>query len=274
MLKRIGMSKIRELLPQIDSARFSPEVFEQMGIFVVRRAIPAETLKVWEAAWDQFYKAEFSSGRTVNRFNPVAIDRQPPPILEDIHRHPSLLDIAELAFGPDIALYNQRFVIKDRHSRASVFLHNDFAYHFGWPAKASAFVALSPVTPENGGMIFYPGTHQYGYLGDAGELNSEFLDPEWPSICPALEPGDVAFMNSSTWHRSGAHTGGPDRIMVDVIYQPANDPSGIELLRGQWRTELFLPREATGNIFSTSRSTRLRQMQQRLDQFEAAHTPV
>ncbi len=270
MTDLIGISKIRQLLPQIESEHFSRDIFEKMGIFVIRRAIPGEIVSLWQSAWGEFYKSEFSDGRAVNPFNPVAVDKNPPPVLENIHRNPALLDIIEQAFGPDLALYNQRFVIKDCHSRGSVFLHNDFCYHFGWPTKASAFVALSPMTAENGGMVFYPGTHQYGYLGDAGQLNPDFLDPAWPSICPSLEPGDVALMNSSTWHRSEPHTGGPDRILVDIIYQPANDPSGIELLRGQWRTEIFLPLEARGKVFSNSRAIRLQQMRQRLEEFEAA----
>jgi hypothetical protein len=268
-MKYVGMAKIRELIPQLDSTKFSREVFEHTGIFVIRGAIPAETIQRWRKAWDEFFNSEFSSGRPVNKYNPVAVDQTPPPELADMHRDPSLLDVVEMAFGPDIGLYNQRFVVKDRHSRGPVFLHNDYPYHIGWPTKASAFVPLSSVSAENGGMTFYPGTHQYGYLGDAGELNRELLGSDWPTICPSLEPGDFALMNSSTWHESGPHVGGPDRIMADIIYQPASDPSCIALLRGQWQTEIFLNRHSKTKIFNTSRSSKLQEMQNRLDQFEA-----
>src|SRR5581483_11638430 len=173
----------------------------------------------------------------------------------DIHEHPALLDIIELAFGPDIALYNQRFVVKDEHSRTPVFAHQDYCYHVGWPNKASAFVALSPMTPENGGMVFYPGTHHFGYLGDAGEINIDILEPGWPELAPSLDPGDVAIMNSCTWHRSGPHVSGPDRVLADIIYQPADDPSGVALLRGQWQTEIFMNGASLGGrkLFVRSR---------------------
>jgi hypothetical protein len=193
--------------------------------------------------------------RKVDRFNPVAVNETPPPILAKMHQHPAILDVIEQAFGPDLALYNQRFVIKDHHSRGAVFPHQDSPYHVGWPNKASAFVPLSEVSSESGGMIFYPGTNQFGYLGDAGELNLDVLGSDWPSISPSLSPGDFVLMHSSTWHGSHPHTGGPDRVLADIIYQPADDPSGIALLRGQWQTELFLQRRP--DMFVRSRVSRL-----------------
>lgn len=270
-IKRIGPDKIHELLPKLDSEVFSPEVFALTGIFVIRKAIPHEVIQEWQSVWQSFYASKFSAGRTVNKFNPVAFDDELPPVLAAMHRNASLLDIIEKAFGPDIALYNQRLVIKDRDSRGPVFLHHDSPYHLGWPNKASAFVAISPVTPENGGMIFYPGTHQFGFLGDAGEINPDILESGWPTLSPSLEPGDVALMHSLTWHQSGPHRGGPDRIMADIIYQPANDPSSNVLLRGQWGTDIFLNKKTVLNkkLFIRSRSSRLAEMQQQLDQREA-----
>ena len=267
-MKCIGIPKIRELLPRIDSKVFSSDVFFLTGLFILRDAIPHEVVELWRTTWNDFYDAELSAGRIVNRFNPVAVDESAPPILAGMHQHPALLDVIELAFGPDIALYNQRFVIKDQHSRGPVCLHQDFPYHIGWPTKASAFVPLSAVSPENGGMVFYPGTHQFGYLGDAGEINPSTLDADWPTVSPTLAPGDIVLMHSSTWHQSGPHVSGPDRVMADIIYQPADDPSGIALLRGKWRTEVFLDRK-TAKIFMRSRVSRLMDMQRELDEFAA-----
>ncbi len=262
-MKRIGIPRIRELLPAIDSATFSPEVFREMGVFVVRGAIPPDVIDAWQKTWNDFYAAELSTGRKVNRFNPVAVDEVLPPTLAAMHKHPALLDVVEKAFGPDIALYNQRMVVKDVHSRGPVFLHQDSPYHIGWSSKASAFVPLSAVSPENGGMIFYPGTHQFGYLGDAGEINPSIIDPDWPTVSPSLSPGDIVLMNSSMWHCSGPHVDGPDRVLADIIYQPADDPSGIALLRGEWRTEIFLDRKS--DLFVRSRVSRLVELQRELD---------
>lgn len=263
-MQRLGAAAIHDLIPQVESSHFSKELFYAAGIFLVRNAIPVETLRTWREAWQSFHEIGLASGRKVNRFNPVAVEEKPPAPLSDVYRHPALLDIAEQAFGPDIALYNQRFVIKDKDSRGQVFLHQDFPYHLGWPNKASAFVALSSMTPENGGMVFLPGTHQFGYLGDAGEINPSMLPSDWPTYSPTMEPGDVALMHSLTWHRSEPHLSGPDRVLADIIYQPADDPSGIALLRGQWRTEIFIDR-SNAKLFNRSRVTRLIELQTEID---------
>lgn len=268
-MQRIGSHALRALLPELDSTSFSATAFRRAGVFVVRSAIPRETIESWQAAWSDFCNVELGGGRKVNRFNPVAVDEQPPPPLADMHKHPALLNVIEQAFGPDIALYNQRFVVKDRHSRGAVFLHQDFPYHLGWPNKASAFVPLSAMTPDNGGLVFYPGTHQYGYLGDAGEINPDMLGPDWPAYSPSVGPGDIVLMNSLTWHRSGPHISGPDRVLADIIYQPADDPSGSALLRGQWRTEIFLDRKQAKR-FVRSRTTRLVELQREVDTLKAS----
>ena len=268
-MKRFGPDQLAPLLRQLDAKTFLPQVFKKTGLFVIRKAIPAEQLAAWVKSWESFYETELSGGRRINRFNKVSIDGVTTPLLDDIHKSSALLDIVEQAFGPDIALYNQRFVIKDKHRTGDVFLHNDYPYHFGWPTKASAFVALSKIDSSNGKLYFYPGTHQFGYLSDAGELNPSVLGDNWPVLSPDLEPGDVVLMDSSTWHGSLPFSNGPDRIFADIIYQPADDPSGISLLRGEWQTEIFLDRDKS-QLFKRSRASRIGEMQAELDSLIAA----
>jgi len=155
--------------------------------------------------------------------------------------------------------------VKDAHSRAPVFLHQDFGYNRGWPEKTSVFVPLTPMCPENGGLVLYPGTHALGYLGDAGEVNAGVLDPAWPTVCPSLEPGDVVLMHDCTWHASRPHVAGPDRVLAQLTYQPATDPSSAELLRGQWGTDHRLAPLPDAHLFTRSRSSRLRELQAAVD---------
>lgn len=269
-MKRIGVAGLNALLPRIDSSVFDPEVFAQTGLFVIRQAIPAAELALWRAEWDAFYATELAAGDNVSRFNPVSIDLTVPPVLQAVHQSPALLDIVEQVFGPDLALYNQRFVIKDRYRLGDIFLHSDFPYHYGWPNKASAFLALSPVNRDNGGMYFYPGTQQFGYLADTGELDASVLPEGWPVVSPSLDAGDVVLMHSATWHGSHPFSHGPDRILADIIYQPADDPSGVALLRGQWQTELRIDKDMKARLYKRSRVTRLVELQKKLDAAEAA----
>lgn len=233
--------------------------FERDGVVVVPRAVPDDALTQWQLGW-----AAFSTIERILKYNPVAVDGPFGPMLNDMPRHPALLDIVEQVFGPDISLYNYRFVVKDKHAREAVFLHQDTGYHVGWPNKASMFVALSPMDASNGGMVIYTGTHRYGYLGDAGEISEANLSGAQNVICPTLAPGDVILMHSAAWHSSFPHTSGLDRVLADIIYQPANDPSGIELLRGQWRCE---PSSwlRNANLFVRSRSSRLKELQAQVD---------
>lgn len=271
-MQYIEAGGIADDLSQTEAGELSPEIFAKTGVFVVRGAIPPATMARWQEAWQDFYAGRLADAREIDLFNPVVVHEQVPQPLAEIHRCPELLDQMERLY-PDLALYTQRFVIKDRRSRGPVFLHHDYGYDLGWPEKASAFVPLSPTNDSNGGLIFYPGTHLLGYLGDVGELDREILDPAWPAFQPSLEPGDVAVMHECTWHASSPHVSGPDRVLVQITYQPASDPSGIALLRGRWRTDARLgdlPRE---RLFKRCRASRLRELQSEVDLWRSGRKP-
>ena len=53
--------------------------------------------------------------------------------------------------------------------------------------------------------------------------------------------------------------------MADIILQPASDPSGIEILRGQAATEYKIPAALRGKLFKRSRASRLVELQTQLD---------
>lgn len=227
--------------------------FDKDGVVVVRNAVSAEQAQAWRSAYDSM------PPRTPG-WNKVEVNGPFPEPLASMYKHPGLLDIAGAVFGPDIALYNFRLVVKDEQARDTVFLHQDTGYHVGFMRKASLFVALSDVTVENGGMNFMLGTHRFGYLGDAGEINLEVSAPQ-PMYDYVLAPGDAVLMHSALWHTSfDKDAGTPDRVLADIILQPADDPSGIELLRGQWRCKPQ-PWLRSGNLFVRSRSSRLRELQ-------------
>jgi len=263
-MQRPGPEKVHALLPQIDAVDLNVELYREAGVFILRRALPTATVQNWQSALQVFYATTLAAGRKVYASNPVAVSEALPRELAAVHRHEKLLDIAETIHGADIALYNQRLLVKDQHGRAAVFTHQDFAYQTGWPDKTSVFVPLDPADADNGGMIFYPGTHHYGYLGDAGEISSDSFS-SLPTFCPRLEPGDVVLMHPFTWHESGPHRHGPDRATVQIYYQPSDDPSGTALLRGQWRTEIFIGDPRPERLFRRSRVGRLREMQAEID---------
>lgn len=245
--------KVERAVHFASAEKFDPEVFRETGFFIMRNAIAADVVKQWQREWDTFYDEQLRSGRNVNRANPVALTEQLPGSLGSMYREPIFAQTLKSLFGEHIALYNHRFVIKDSFSRDKVFLHQDCCYHLGNLNKCSVFVPLSMVNKDNGGMSFHAGSHKLGFLGDAGEINPDAFDIAWPKITPELYPGDFVIMSSSLWHESGPNTNGVNRIMADMIMQPADDPTGKELLSGEWQTDFFYSPLNCIRYFSNSR---------------------
>lgn len=256
------LEHLRSLLPGIDSGRFDLQLFDETGVLVVRKAVPPSIVRKAREDWDRFQKQALGQ-RQVYRFNPVAVQEELPVELEALYDNDDVLAIASQIFGDDIALYSFRFVIKDQFARDAVFLHNDVGYHLGRGVNASFFIPLSNCDADNGGLSFFVGTHKFGYLGDVGELNSGVLQPGWPKFTPTLVPGDLVVMNSATWHESGPHKSGPDRILADVILKSAHDPFYKKVIRGQAQMQYCV--DGARGIFNRSRVSRLTEYQARID---------
>jgi hypothetical protein len=263
-MQKLEIGPERDLIARADSPTLDPAIYRETGFFVVRNVIPEERIRVWQDSWNRFYSERLAGSRKVDPFNPVQVHEPAPADLAAIHQCPELLDVLEVLY-PDLALFMQRFLIKYPGSSDPVFVHNDFAYDYGFQDKTTVFLALSPSNFANGGISFYPGTHHFGYLGDAGEANIELLSPDWPLVCPDLEPGDIALCHTCTWHCSPPHSSGPPRILVQSTFQPSSDPSSTALLRGQWRTRYRLSQLPRERFFARCRSSRLRELQRQID---------
>lgn len=260
-------TQIAELLPLCDGPVFDVGIYRSVGLFVIRNLFPAAMVSGWQVAWNEFQINQLAMRKV--GFNKVAVTEILPENLANLYDTAEHMHIAQEIFGNDLGLYNHRFVIKDQFSRDEIFLHQDFCYQLGFAEKASFFTPLSVCGRQNGGLEFFLGTHQYGYLGDAGEIDpSKF--PAWPSLRPELEPGDLVVMNSSLWHRSGLHIGGPDRIISDAIVQPACDPSTVKLLRGEKGPVNLISRSGDGMIFKRSRISRMQELTEELAVLKAA----
>ena len=267
-MNKLRIGDERDLIHSADSDVFSLDIYRETGFFVVRNVVPKETVRSWQNAWAEFYAETLSSNRKVDPFNPVHVHEQTPDDLASIHRTPEILDVLEGVY-PDLALFMQRFVIKDAKSRGKVFVHSDFGYDYGWPEKTTTFIPLSPSNERNGGISFYPGTNHLGYMGDVGEVNLNLLDDSWPLVCPSLQPGDIALCHTCTWHFSPPYQSGPDRVLVQATYQPSSDPSSTALLRGEDKARYLMSGIPRDKFFARSRSSRLRELQQELDKLKS-----
>ena len=80
--------------------------------------------------------------------------------VDDLMRHPTLLDTVEDLIGKDILCWNTVFWIKEAKTPSYVGWHQDLQY---WGLDndelVSVWFALSPATIESGCMNVLPGTH-------------------------------------------------------------------------------------------------------------------
>jgi hypothetical protein len=81
--------------------------------------------------------------------------------LNDLVRHPRILDAVEDLIGPDILCWGTSFFIKEPRNPGFVSWHQDSTYWGLDPADVvTAWVALSDSTAANGAMRVMPGTHK------------------------------------------------------------------------------------------------------------------
>jgi hypothetical protein len=81
--------------------------------------------------------------------------------INDMIRHPKILDAMEDLLGPNILCWNTSFFIKEPHDPGFVSWHQDATY---WGLEfsdvATAWIAMSPANKVSGCMKFVAGTHK------------------------------------------------------------------------------------------------------------------
>jgi non-heme Fe2+,alpha-ketoglutarate-dependent halogenase len=144
---------------------------------------------------------------------------------------PRVLDVIESLIGPDILVYTTTFFIKEPHTEAITSWHQDATYFGLRPYEhVSAWIALSPVTPESGCMRFVPGSHTQGQLdhrahSDAKILNTGgqqltgIFDRE-SAVAAPLVPGEFSLHHTLNIHHSPSNHADDRRIGFAVSYIP------------------------------------------------------
>jgi len=237
-MKRISKKIVTS---EIFGEEFDKKIFQESGVFVIKKAIPIKVMMSIQKEWISFYTnlIKNDKGRTIDKSNSVNFKDELPESLKYFWKNKHIKKLSKLIIGKDVALYHHRIIMKDRKSNNKVFLHQDYSYHLGFHEKANLFIPLFDCGISDGALTFHLGSHQYGYLGDAGEIDTKKLN-KWNKITPELKLGDVIVMNSLTWHESGENNSENDRVLFDIIIQPSYDPSGVDLINGKWKTDFWV----------------------------------
>jgi len=176
-----------------------------------------------------------------------------------ITQEESVKELASQIFPQGAGIYNIRIIKKDHEDTSPVFLHQDIGYQHGSLERYSFFIPLTKCDRINGGLIFYPGTHHFGYLGDAGAIKDTVLPTSLIPLTPTVGPGDIIVMNSYLWHRSDENLSREDRIYFDIHVNKFDCPANKALFDETVKLEYELDYKID-LLFSNSRLQRLREI--------------
>ena len=166
------------------------------------------------------------------KFGPMHYRHKPYLLMKsaiEIARDPNLIDAVEDLLGPDILLWDGAYVIKEPYDSKYISWHQDLTY-WGLDGEelVTAWVALSPSTPESGCMRMLPGSHLDGanihqdthvknnILHRGQELQIEIDEDEAVSI--ELQPGEASLHHGWVAHASHPNKSVDRRIGLSLQY--------------------------------------------------------
>lgn len=161
--------------------------------------------------------------------------------VDDLMRHPKILDAVEDLIGADILCWNTFFWVKEAGSRSFVSWHQDLRY-WGLDSNdlVSVWLALSPATLESGCMRVLPGSHQGDLLPHKDEYKENNLltrgqeisvrVDEAKAVAMPLEPGEISLHNVRLAHASGPNRSSDRRIGLSMHYMPTRTKQVV----GEW----------------------------------------
>jgi non-heme Fe2+,alpha-ketoglutarate-dependent halogenase len=151
--------------------------------------------------------------------------------LDDMVRHPRILDAVEDILGPNILVWGSSFFIKDGRDPGFVSWHQDSTYWGLDPADiVTAWVALSESSAENGAMRVIPDTHKIDQVPHRDTFAADNLLSRGQEVAVevdgaqavmlALQPGEMSLHHVRLIHGSDPNPSDKRRIGFAIRYLP------------------------------------------------------
>jgi non-heme Fe2+,alpha-ketoglutarate-dependent halogenase len=177
--------------------------------------------------------------------------------LDALVRNEAVLDAVEDVIGPDILCWGGSFFTKEARTEDFVSWHQDLTYWGLEPADiVTAWVALSPSTPESGCMRVVPGSHHQDVIPHTETFAAQNLlsrgqeiqveVDEAAAVDLVLQPGEMSLHHVKLIHGSNPNRSDDRRIGYAIRYIPASvrQTAGAEdsamLVRGVDRYRHFI----------------------------------
>ena len=154
------------------------------------------------------------------------------PWLNDLVRHPNILDAVESVLGPNILCWASGFFAKNPADGTYVSWHQDSTY---WGLSSAdvltAWIALTPSTAENGCLQVIPGSHAEqvphrdtfadGNLLSRGQEIAVEVDRSH-AIDVLLQPGEMSLHHVRMFHASERNRSPLRRVGFSIRYIPTH----------------------------------------------------
>lgn len=174
--------------------------------------------------------------------------------LNDLIRHPRILDAAEDVLGPNILCWSTSFFIKEASDPSFVSWHQDATYWgLSSPDVMTVWVAFTPANLLNGCMKFMPGSHrqqlEHKDTFDKNNLLSRGQEiavdvPEGAGVDVPLKAGEMSLHHVLLAHASGPNTTDDRRIGLALRYIPPH----VRQLKVRDSATLVRGRDPHGNF--------------------------
>jgi ectoine hydroxylase-related dioxygenase (phytanoyl-CoA dioxygenase family) len=177
--------------------------------------------------------------------------------VNDLVRHPKILDAVEDVFGPDLLCWNTSFFIKEARDPGFVSWHQDATYWgLSSPDVMTVWVALSPANKVSGCMKFIAGSHKQqvkhedtfhgdNLLSRGQEIAVKVNEDE--AIYAELKTGQASMHHVLLFHGSAPNQSDDRRIGLAIRYIPTHVKQAVgtrdwaTLVRGKDRYGHFAP---------------------------------
>jgi ectoine hydroxylase-related dioxygenase (phytanoyl-CoA dioxygenase family) len=217
--------------------------YHDRGYVIPRYRLPADALQRLRDGVQRVL-ATYTDVAQEDLANPHMIPSsgpQPNPFLEAAG-NAAILDMVGQLLGPDLILWITRILCKPALNGREVPWHQDGEY---WPmrplATCSVWIAIDPVSAENGCMRFIPGSHrrQELYRHHATERKNLVLNleldqdqfDESSAVNVELEAGQMSLHDVRLIHGSAANNSGRRRAALIMRYMPATSLYDRSLVR-------------------------------------------
>jgi len=166
---------------------------------------------------------------------PARINQKPHllfPWLNEVIRHPRILDAVEDLLGPNLLCWSAQFFAKNGGDPGFVSWHQDGTYWgLSSPDVVTAWLAFSPSTVQSGCMRVIPGTQhrqvvhkdtfaESNLLSRGQELEVKVNEDE--AVDVVLAPGEMSLHHVLLWHGSEPNRANHRRVGLAIRYIPAD----------------------------------------------------